>query len=336
MVYDRTYIQSLVLTIFFFGALYLTPVAKAALSCSITTAGACTGTVLLRMSASSNAHAELPSQSTAGYANNTVCCTGASLTTSCSGSYATVVRLASVTNSHVQQNNTGTYANSACIASVSGVPIIAYQQSSCVGYDTTLASLSASTNAQVGGGADYTTKVCGSFTATSLTFITDSSSQAFPAHTPGVLVATSSILTVNTNNTAGFIITVSRSDSVGTLALVADSSVYVPDKTSWSAPGATTTAGGATASTTEPSTLQFRIRAAGTDVPNYASSWWGANDTLAGALFAGLPATTQTISNRSTAAVASTTTYVVYNLNVPATQKTGSYSGAIIYTATGN
>lgn len=169
--------------------------------------------------------------------------------------------------------------------------------------------------------------------APSLTFTTDSGSEAFPAVTPGTLSATSSLLSVTTNNSTGFNITLNRGDPTGTMSL---GSTYIPDKTAWSAPGATTTVGNSTASTTQPQTLQFRVRQTGTDTPNYASTWWGTADTTAAALFAGFPTTAQSIINRSTAAASGSAATVLYNLTVPVTQQNGSYSGSITYTATAN
>jgi hypothetical protein len=98
---------------------------------------------------------------------------------------------------------------------------------------------------------------------------------------------------------------------------------------------ATTTAGNATASSTQPQTLQFRIRLTGTDSPDYASSWWGTNDTTT-ALWAGVSSTTQVIANRSISAVSTTTISVLYGVNVPLTQQNGTYSGSIVYTVTAN
>ena len=111
---------------------------------------------------------------------------------------------------------------------------------------------------------------------------------------------------------------------------------YIPDKTDWSPGGATTTPGNATASTTQPLTLQFRIKKTGTDVPDYASSWWGTDDTTPNALFAGIPASAQTVIDRSTAAGSGTVMTVLYDLDVPASQLTGTYSGSITYTVTAN
>jgi hypothetical protein len=69
---------------------------------------------------------------------------------------------------------------------------------------------------------------------------------------------------------------------------------------------------------------------------NYSSAWWGTADTTASALFAGFPVSNQNIIDRSSSAVSTTTAYVLYNLNVPTTQKTGAYSGDVIYTVTTN
>src|ERR1043166_1162936 len=154
--------------------------------------------------------------------------------------------------------------------------------------------------------------------APTLTFIVDSGSQSFPALTPGNLSATSSILTARTNNSGGFNITLARANAASTtLLLSGDPSVQLPDKTDWTAPAATTTAGPATASTTQPQTLQFRLWKAQTDLANYAANWWGSDDTAAGALFAGIPSTTQIIANRSVPAVSTTTVRVLYNVSVP-------------------
>ncbi|HVY72771.1 MAG TPA: hypothetical protein VG984_01815 [Candidatus Paceibacterota bacterium] len=172
--------------------------------------------------------------------------------------------------------------------------------------------------------------------APSLTFVIDSGTQALPNLTPGTLTSTSSILSIKTNNPTGFVTTLARSNVNNTLLLNTDSSVAIPDKTDWTAPPATTTNGSASASTTQPLTLQFRLWKAMTDSANYSTNWWGADDTTSGALFAGIPSTTQAISNRSVSAVSTTTTRVLYDLNVPNSQKNGTYSGDVVYTVTVN
>lgn len=131
------------------------------LSCSVTTAAACTGTVILRMSDATNAHAELSSQATAVYDNNVVCCSGVTgLGNSCSGTYATALKLSATTNAHAQQS--GSYPQSACISVSSGSVSVGYQATNCSGYDTTLASMKATTNSHVGNTTAYGEyKICG-------------------------------------------------------------------------------------------------------------------------------------------------------------------------------
>ncbi len=147
----------------------------ATLSCSITTQAGCSGVVLLRMSGSDNAHAELPSESTAVYNNNVVCCTGVpQLSNSCSESNKVIfAKLSGVTNAHVERNTESNYGQNACIASTyAGDEItIGYQASNCTGYDTTLFSMSNTpTNSQVGSSSSYNNKVCAKVFSQSITF----------------------------------------------------------------------------------------------------------------------------------------------------------------------
>jgi len=164
----------------------------------------------------------------------------------------------------------------------------------------------------------------------SLTFTVDSNTESFPALSPGILVATTSILSVTTNSSTGYNVTVSRNDVTGTMS---KSGTYIPDATAWS-PGANCTlAGNAMASTTstyEP-TLEFRVRQNGTT--DYCSAWWGSDDTTANALFAGIPATAAKIITRSSATSGADVSTVLYNLDAPTIQPTGTYSGGITYTA---
>ncbi len=137
----------------------------ATLSCSITTAGACTDTVLLRMSSSTSAHAELPGQSTAVYDDNVVCCSGVTgLGSSCSGNYKVLARLSGVTNAHAERNTESgvNYTENACVSSIFGdIITVGYQASNCTGYNTTAFSMgSYPTNSKVGIPSAYNNKVC--------------------------------------------------------------------------------------------------------------------------------------------------------------------------------
>lgn len=118
--------------------------------------------VVLRMSSTTNAHAEIASQSSF---NQLVCCGGViGLGNTCAGDFSQVLRLSADTNAHVEQNTytTATYATSSACLSVSPDDSISvdYKSGDCSGYDTIVASMSSSTNAHVGEPGAYDTKIC--------------------------------------------------------------------------------------------------------------------------------------------------------------------------------
>src|SRR3989338_11158974 len=156
---------------FLFFAFTINTAQAGTLSCSVATTCP-SGTVIWRMSGTSNAHAELPSQS--AY-TQLVCCSGVTgLGTSCAGTFATALKLSGTTNAHSEQNSQANYANNACISVPSGGSVsIGYQATNCTGFDTTLGSMTGTTNAHVGDGTAYTTKIFGTAAgaAASLTFV---------------------------------------------------------------------------------------------------------------------------------------------------------------------
>lgn len=181
----------LILVMVFFPSSYI----YAALSCSITTQAACsTGTVMLRISGTTNAHAELPSQTTSAYDNNVVCCTGVTgLSNSCAISNKVIfARLSGVTNSHVENNTQSNpnYTQNACLSSTyAGDQItIGYQTTNCTGYDTTLFSMEKTpTNSMVGSPATYNNKVCAKVFSQSMSFNITNTSAGFGLLTTGGL-----------------------------------------------------------------------------------------------------------------------------------------------------
>ena len=129
------------------------------------------------MSGSSNAHAELPTETTPAYDGNVVCCSGVTgLSSSCSNYNKEIfARLSGVTNAHVEKNTevNANYTQNACISTSSaGDQItIGYQSTDCNGYDTTLFSMaSTSTNSQVGIPSAYNNKVCAKIVSQSISF----------------------------------------------------------------------------------------------------------------------------------------------------------------------
>ncbi len=168
----------------------------------------------------------------------------------------------------------------------------------------------------------------------SLTLSLDSNSESFGTLTPGTPVYGSTTATVTTTNASGFNIAVNRVLPTATLDLNTNSAITIPDKTAWVPGGSCAVAGNATASSTSPQTLQFRVMSTGTDSSNYCSAWWGSNDS--NALFAGFPTSAQQIMNRTSASTPSTATVIQYYLDTTSSQSSGAYSGDITVTATVN
>lgn len=216
--------------------------AYATLSCSVTTAGVCSGVVMLRMSddlpngsvdstPGYNSQAEIPGMSTATYDDYVVCCTGVTgLGNSCAASNnETIVRLSgtSGTNAHVEQKtqtNVNYNNQKVCLSSsYAGDEItIGYQSANCTGYNTTLFSMSDTlTNSMVGIPTAYNNKVCAKVFSQSITFNISATSAGFGSLNPtGIRYATpdgvgsnteteSYSLGVSTNAPYGYIIMMS-------------------------------------------------------------------------------------------------------------------------------
>ncbi|MFH0814718.1 MAG: hypothetical protein V1902_01310 [Candidatus Falkowbacteria bacterium] len=160
---SRTKIEILIIAIIF---IFFAPTIINAGTLVCTVGPTCANTAVFRLSGTSDAHAEFPDQS--NY-TGIICCGGVTgLGTTCSGTYATVMKLStSTTNAHVEQNSLSNYANSLCLSVATGSVSVAYQADSCTGYDTTIASMSDTTNAHVGGPDAYSTKICGTAAASS-------------------------------------------------------------------------------------------------------------------------------------------------------------------------
>jgi len=187
LIFRKKFVQYIYLGVII--SIFLIPISYiyASLSCSITTSAGCgSGTVILRMSGSTNAHAELPSQSTANYDNNVVCCTGVmGLSNSCSETNkVTIARLSGVTNAHTERNTeaNANYTQNACLSSIyTGDEItLAYQALNCNSYDTTLFSMEKTpTNSMVGGPSAYNNKVCAKIISQSISFNLNHNSVGF-------------------------------------------------------------------------------------------------------------------------------------------------------------
>lgn len=291
------------------------------LSCSVTT-DCSSGTVIYRMSGTSNAHAELASQS--NY-TQLVCCTGVTgLGNSCSGTTATALKLSATTNGHAEQNTESNYAQNACVSVPSGGSVtIGYQSTNCSGYDTTLGSISGTTNGHVGNGSAYTTKICGTATggSQSLTFSISDTSIGFGNITAsGARYATGDGSGSSSDSADAHTISVATNASSGYVLTINGSTLTA---------GAYTIAAiGGTAASSNPGTEQFGLRlivnsGTGSATSPYNGSNW-AFDTGA------FPDTVGSGDGDGVTTVFGTR----YIGNVSASTENGDYSSVITYAVT--
>lgn len=175
----------------------------------------------------------------------------------------------------------------------------------------------------------------------SLTFIVNTDN--FPNLTPGTYVFATSTLSVDTDNAGGWNATLSRDDTDTTLDLSTDASVNITDQTDW-VPGADTSqAGNAVRLSLLDSSgdvLAFRLMTASGTTSFISTAWWGNIDAYVddtSSFWSGIPETGQQIGNSTSDSGGSPAlNTILYYLDVPSTQKTGTYNGDITFTATMN
>jgi len=176
--------------------------------------------------------------------------------------------------------------------------------------------------------------------AASLTFTIDTNSVFIGSNTPGTPIASSSVLTVNTNNSAGYNIKINRASTTPTLFLNSYTISDTPNGNNWTAPTATSTAGPSAIWTSGATKgLGFRLNQTGTVTNTYSTAWWGTDDTSANALYSGISTSTaaQKIANTTLGSGSNENTTVEYKLDVSNTQAAGDYnSSPITFTATVN
>ena len=181
--------------------------------------------------------------------------------------------------------------------------------------------------------------------ATSLTFTT--ASNQFGTVNPAAVSWATTTLDVLTNDTAGWIVTLSgdnKTSSNNNLQLAANAASVI-DQTEWVPGAATTTAGNAVVQASlanSGNVLAFRVMTASSTngTPFAASSWFGATDVSGTAKWAGIASSTisRQIGNAGTGSYSATDhiNTVQYYLQVATSQQTGAYSAPLTYTATGN
>ena len=132
------------------------------LECFVTTA--CSDTVVFKMHALSDAHAEIPSLINYDYK---ACCRSATdtLSNSCTGPDTIPLHLSANTDAHAEKNTQSNFNVNACLSAAGGTVSCNYN-ANCLATETCLATMSADTDAHV---ADcvtqpYATKICCSLT----------------------------------------------------------------------------------------------------------------------------------------------------------------------------
>lgn len=296
----------------------------AVISCSITTAAGCSSTIVLRMSSATNAHAELPWQSNAGYSSNVICCNGIA-GTSCSGNFARVLKLSSSTNAHVEIGTNNNYATSSCISSGSDSPVIVYQDTNCNGQETTLASISSTTNATIGIPSAYTKKVCASLVPATISFSISTSTVYF-----GIASPASTRYASSTNPNGSGVDVNAHTFSVNTTA--ANGYTVVVRGQTLTSGTSTVSAIGAIAVAPAIGTEQFGIRLTSSGGTGAVSSPY---DTT-GFAYSGTATSVSQVSSASIGDGATTTYSVHYVANIAPTTVAATYVANIVYIATAN
>lgn len=182
--------------------------------------------------------------------------------------------------------------------------------------------------------------------ASALTFTT--STDQFGTLTPGTYKIATTTLSVSTNNTNGWNVTLygdSQGPSDTVLDLSTDAAVGITDQTEWVNGAATTTTGNAVVRGSLDSSgdvLAFRVMSASSTNGGafLSTSWWGASDADGTAKYAGISSSTvqRQIGNAGAGSYSASAhlNTVQYYLDVPSSQQTGTYDGGLTYTATAN
>lgn len=141
------------------------------------------------------------------------------------------------------------------------------------------------------------------------------------AGTPEVVTAT---CTATSNAPSGYVLQIKK-DNTTTLTSGGNS---ITDKTAWNSSSPNSAVWSGTG-------LGFRVMQTGTD-EGYSTTWWGTDDTAPNALYAGLPASYDTILNDSTYSASPTDTVIEFKVDVAASQASGTYTGTATFQGTVN
>lgn len=321
--------STIILGLAIFGILNFWDIVEAGhLSCSVTTSAACADVVVYRMSSTTNAHGELASQSTAAYDDNVICCKNViGLGNSCSGTFAIALKLSSTSNAHGEENGQANYSDNACLSVPAGGSVtIGYQALNCTGYDTTLGSIESATNSHLGDATAYTTKICGTASGVPQTLsfsISDNSIGFGSLNASQAKYATGDTVGSTADTIDAHTISIATNASSGYSMTISGDTL-----TCSTCGGATITAIGATATTSNPGTEQFGVRlGVNSGTGSVSSPYNGATWALDTASFPDLIAT-------GAGDEVTTVFGARYLSNTTALTEFGSYNATINYTVT--
>lgn len=172
--------------------------------------------------------------------------------------------------------------------------------------------------------------------------------QNFANLTPGTPVYATTSLQVTTNNANGWNVVLSgdnKNTSNHNLQRTGETSVQITDQTEWIPGASTSTPGNAVVQgsfVNSGDVLAFRVMTASSTngAHFYAPSWWGTDYSAGAGLWAGISSSTVSRQIGSAGAGSYSASMhvndVQYYLDVAASQKTGTYTAPLTYTATAN
>lgn len=157
----------------------------------------------------------------------------------------------------------------------------------------------------------------------------DSATKSLGTLTPGTPVSAATTCTVTSNAESGYDLKVKRDDADTTMDKTDEATTNITDKTAWDP---TANAGAGNAATWSGTGLGFGVYAS---TATKSATWWGTGAAChdVNNKYAGFPDAYALIMDHDTYSDVSTTIGVCYRLDVPSTQKSGSYNGTVTYQA---
>jgi hypothetical protein len=217
------------------------------------------------------------------------------------------------------------YATSSCISSSPDIPTIGYQDTNCTGYDTTLASISSTTNASMGTSTAYTKKVCGSVAPASITFTISTTTLYFGNMSyVAVRYASSTNSNGNSSEVEAHKITV-KTNALNGYAVTVKGQTLTAGSFTVNAIGGTNTAPAV-------GTEQFGLRMTSSGGSGSVFSPYSAS----GFAYSATATTSSQVAGDAVGDNATTTYSVRYIANVSPFTDPASYTAGLVYVATAN